>query len=137
MCVAIFSIWPSFLTLEPLLDAVTETGFPLVDAVMGMQVHMAPRAILININTVPSVPIIVDSSILAGCGYSVPWVKALLHPGSKSVSKDHPNFCTDVDDCSNVAVGSESEVLTFFASIVFVSSVFDTFLITSPVLAVR
>mgnify|MGYP000483180614 CR=1 FL=1 len=32
---------------------------------------------------------------------------------------------------------STSEVLTFFASVIFVSSVFDTFLITSPVLAVR
>jgi len=93
---------------QPLFDAFVETKFPLVDAVMGLQVHMAPRVILIN--TVPSAPIVVDSSILAGCGYSVPWVKSLLHPGSVNIAKDHPNYNTYVDDCANVATGSSSDV---------------------------
>ena len=39
---------------QPLFEAFVETGFPLVDAVMGLQVHMAPRVILIN--TMPSAP---------------------------------------------------------------------------------
>ena len=93
---------------QPLFEAFVETGFPLVDAVMGLQVHMAPRVILIN--TVPSAPIIVDSSILAGCGYSVPWVKALLHPGSQELAREHPMYRTYVDDVSNVSVGSAPDV---------------------------
>jgi hypothetical protein len=72
-------------------------------------VHMAPRVILIN--TVPSAPIVVDSSILAGCGYSVPWVKSLMHPGCSKISKEHPDFNTYVDDCANIATGSTSSVL--------------------------
>ena len=61
---------------RPLCEAFYETSFPLLDAIMGFQIHMAPRVILLN--TVPSLPIVVDASILAGCGFSVPWVKALV-----------------------------------------------------------
>ena len=62
------------------------------------------------INAVPSLPILIDASILAGCGYSVPWVKSLLHKGSVIVSSSHPMFKTYVDDCSNVAAGCGPEV---------------------------
>ena len=63
VCGSFFDMAKFFDTVQaqPLFGAFVETGFPLVDAVMGLQVHMAPRVILIN--TVPSAPIVVDSSI--------------------------------------------------------------------------
>ena len=70
---------------------------------MGYQVHMAPRVILIN--TIPSLPIYVSASILAGCGYSVPWVKALMHTGSSVIASKHSMYKAYVDDVSNVSAG--------------------------------
>ena len=90
------------------VDSFFETVFPLIDATMGFQVRMAPRVILIN--TVPSLPIVVDISIWAGCGFSVRWVKALMHNGSVSVSREHQTYKTHVDDVSNVSSGDGPEV---------------------------
>ena len=71
-----------FDTIHPsvLFDAVLSTNFPPIDAVMGLQMHMAPRAIMVA--TLASDMIRVDLSILAGCIYSIPFVKALMHEGS-------------------------------------------------------
>ena len=85
-----------------------ETKFPLIDGVMGIQMHLAPRTICVN--TIPSLPIRIDASILAGCIYSVPWVRSLLHPGSRIISADHLRYSTYVDDVSNVAAGSGADV---------------------------
>ena len=52
---------------EPLFEAIVETNFPIQDAMMGFQMHMAPRTIIVN--TLPSLPIRIDVSILAGCLY--------------------------------------------------------------------
>ena len=82
--------------------------FPIIDVIMGFQVHMAPRVILIN--CVPSLPIVVDASILVGCGYSVPWVKSLMHSGSLLISSQYPMFKTYVDDVSNVSTGYGPDV---------------------------
>ena len=93
---------------QPLEDSFVEIGFPNVDAVVGFQVHMAPRVILLD--TIPSLPIKVDASILAGCIYSVPWVKALFHPGSTCISAQHANYKTSVIDIANVACGYGPDV---------------------------
>ena len=75
---------------------------------MGFQMHMAPRVILVS--SIPSLPIRVDASILAGCIYSVPWVKGLLHSGTIIISEEHVNYKTYVDDVSNVASGYGPDV---------------------------
>ena len=85
----------------PLFDSFVETVFPMVDALMGARMQVAPRLILVN--SVPSLPITVEASILAGCGYSVPWVGSLMHPGSVVISRTHPMYKTYVDDVSNVS----------------------------------
>ena len=110
VCGSFFDLQKFFDTVEPrpLLDSFCETQFPLVDACMGFQMHMAPRVILLS--TIPSIPIVVDSSILAGCIYSVPWVKSLMHSGSSKISSSHPYFSTYVDDVSNIAFGDGAEV---------------------------
>ena len=95
---------------QPLFDAFLETNFPMIDAVMSFQIHMSPRVILLN--TVPSEPIVVDASILAGCGYSVPWVKCLMHPGSAIISSKHGMYKTYADDVSNVSAGYSPDVQT-------------------------
>ena len=64
---------------------------------MALQMHLAPRAVQVQGLTGEFIRI--DKSILAGCGYSVPFVKALLHEGSLKVaattaSDDYPH---DVD----------------------------------------
>ena len=93
---------------SPLFDSFVETMFPMVDALMGFQMHMAPRVIMMN--AVPSLPIIVEASILAGCGYSVPWVGSLMHPGSVVIAKKHKMYKTYVDDVSNAAAGYGPDV---------------------------
>ena len=106
-----FLIWPSFSILFNqllLFESFVETMFPMVDALMGFQMHMAPRVILIN--SVPSLPITVEASILAGCGYSVPWVGSLMHPGSVVIARTHPMYKTYVDDVNNVAAGYGPDV---------------------------
>ena len=61
----------------PLLDAIVQAKFPPVDTLMGLQMHWAPRVIQVQALTGPHIR--VDKSILAGCLYSVPFVKALMH----------------------------------------------------------
>ena len=59
--------------------------------------------------TLPQV-LSVISSILACCGYSVPWVKALLHPGSQELARSHCMYRTYVGDVSNVSSGCGPDV---------------------------
>ena len=80
----------------------------MIDAVMGFQMQMAPRVVVLS--TIPSLPIRVDVSILAGCVMSVPWVKSLLHPGSSIISNQHPMYKTYVDDVANISVGYAPKV---------------------------
>ena len=110
VCGTFFDMMKFFDTVQPrpLFQSFCDTGFPLADAVLGFQIHMAPRVIMIN--SVPSLPIKIDASILAGCGYSVPWVKSLLHNGSALISSSYPMFKTYVDDVSNVAAGYGPDV---------------------------
>ena len=70
--------------------------------------HVAPRVIVLN--TIPSLPIRMDASILAGCIYCVPWVKALMHPGSLTISIKHDKYKTYVDDVNNVEAGYGPDV---------------------------
>ena len=59
----------------------------------------------------------VDTSILAGCFYSVPWVKATLHKGctilqnESSRTQNHVIIKTYVDDITQAAKGTFSEVV--------------------------
>jgi hypothetical protein len=110
VCGSFFDLRKFFDTIQPvpLFEAFVDTSFPLIDALMGFQMHMAPRVILVN--TIPSIPIRIDASILAGCIYSVPWVKSLFHPGSKMIMYDHPRYKTYVDDVSNIAAGYGPDV---------------------------
>lgn len=110
VCGTFFDMEKFFDTIAPgpLLDSLRETSFPPIDALMGFQMHVAPRVILVS--TVPSEPIRIDASILAGCIYSVPWVKGLLHPGSSVIHAQHPEFATYVDDVSNVVSGYGPDV---------------------------
>ena len=81
-CGIFFDLEKFFDSVEPLplLEAIIETKFPCVDALMGFQMHVSLGVIVLN--AIPSLPIRIDASILAGCIFSVPWVKSLIHPGS-------------------------------------------------------
>jgi len=45
VCGTFFDLQKFFDTVEstPLYESVLETGFPMIDALMGYQTHMAPR----------------------------------------------------------------------------------------------
>ena len=112
MCVSFFDLQKFFDSVSPqaLFDSVCENNFPMLDALMGLQMHTAPRTIVLN--AIPSIPFQVHTSILAGCIYSVPWVKSLMHQGSARIANDHPMFKTYVDDTANVASGTFGQVQT-------------------------
>ena len=102
---------------EVLVDALNHTNFPPVDTIMGMQMHLAPR--VIQVQQLSSLPMRIDTSILAGCFYSVPWVKATLYKGctildqeSQDKNNEHPVIIkTYVDDITQAAKGTFSEVV--------------------------
>ena len=110
VCGSFFDLQKFFDSVSPqaLYDSICETKSPMINGLMGLQMHMAPRTIVLN--TIPSFPFQVHTSILAGCIYSVPMVKALMHQGSAQISSVHPMFKTYVDDTANVASGNFAEV---------------------------
>ena len=54
VCATLFDLHQFFETVEPIsmLEAIRQTEFPPIDAVMGLQVHYAPR--IIQVATISS-----------------------------------------------------------------------------------
>ena len=109
VCATLFDLHKFYDIVEaqPLYDSIIQTQFPPVDAIMGYQMHLAPR--VLQVATIASEMIRVDLT-LPGCIYDIPFVEALMHEGSSSVHAMHKNFKTFVDDVANVAVGEGPDV---------------------------
>jgi len=65
------SIYPALLVRRALA-----LGYPLVDLVLGLRVHLSPRCL--QVAGLCSLPVWVDRSILAGCSQSIPLTRAFL-----------------------------------------------------------
>ena len=115
-CATLFDLENFFDTIEPtpLLDSLVQTQFPMADATMAFQIHVSPRVILLS--TLASEMIRVDLSILAGCIFSIPFVKSLMHEGSLKVCQISKNHKTYVDDIANFASGDGPEVQAIIVS---------------------
>ena len=68
------------LRIEVLVDNASELGFPMIDLILGMQMHTAPRTLMI-LGAVSSV-IVPWKSILPGCGLAIDFARAYVKPGS-------------------------------------------------------
>ena len=103
-----------------------ENHFPPIDSAMGLQMHCAPR--VIQVQHAVSLSVVVDRSILAGCLYSVPWTKCLIHQGCKVVANRVPQakLSTYVDDCNQIARGTFAAVRN---ALVRAACVFDVFVV--------
>ena len=97
--------------IDVLCSALIDLKFPAVDAIMALQQHLAPR--VVQIQELVSKPIVIDKSILAGCGLSVPFVFAYLHEGNSELVNKHgsANHKTYVDDCIHTAAHAEQEIV--------------------------
>ena len=86
-------------------------GYPLLDLIMGLQMHMAPRLLIVS--GVASSLVLPLLSILAGCLHSVNFAKILMHtPISRAVKDGNgARTTTFVDDVAQVAIGSYKSVL--------------------------
>ena len=125
VCAALYDLHKFFDTIDPmaLVDALKNTQFPPIDAAMGYQMHVAPR--VLQVSCISSLPIRVDSSILAGCIYSVPWVKALFQEGSqkaietsRKVVPHVPHYySTYVDDVTSLSAGYGPDVQNMIVSV--------------------
>lgn len=119
-CTSLFDLDKFFDTIEPapLLESIVHTKFPPVGAAMAYQIHVAPRVILLS--SLSSEMIRIDLSILAGCIYSIPFVKCLMHEGSLEICKVSKNHKTYVDDIANFASGRASDVCQVILSVALV-----------------
>lgn len=97
--------------IDVLAAALKEMEFPMVDAVMALQQHLAPR--IVQLQGLNSSSIVVDKSILAGCGLSIPFVYAYLHKGSKHLQEEHASahHRTYVDDCVHIAFNADQDMV--------------------------
>ena len=101
--------------LQLVYDSARALGFPLIDLVLGLQMHLAPRRL--NYNGAVSAQIVTYQSIIAGCALAISFTKALLlEPLSQLVAA---NTSVDqtvyVDDFSQAAVGNLYDVVSNLA----------------------
>ena len=94
-----------------LVEAVAATNFPLADAALAMQQHLAPR--IIQVAGLCSALVCVNKSILAGCFYSIPLVELYLDQGNRDLEAMLPqaHHRTYVDDTSHLAFGERQYVI--------------------------
>lgn len=93
-------------------DGARALGFPLIDLVLGLQMHLAPRRL--HYSGAVSAQICSFQSILAGSALAISFTKALLlEPLSQLVAADSSVEQTVyVDDFSQTAVGNLYEVFS-------------------------
>jgi hypothetical protein len=97
-------------TLRPdiVMERAIAMGFPLRTLVLGMMVHQAARAL--RAGEAYSEPILPAQSILAGCGLSVSWTRAVLFSMLEVAHRRYPveHYFVDswVDDLSSVIQGT-------------------------------
>jgi hypothetical protein len=85
--------------------------FPLSDLLMSLQVHYLPRVIVYQ--RVVGPVLLPRRSILAGCAFSIPFVRALLRMAVVNVVRSVPLICTQtyVDDMAQVGAHANQHQL--------------------------
>jgi hypothetical protein len=97
------------LQVDIVLEKAASLGFPPLVLYLALMVHMAPR--ILRAGQEYSDPVYPASSILAGCGMSVAWTRAVLHQLLDEVHRRHRptelSMESWVDDLTSVIQGSE------------------------------
>lgn len=92
-----------------LIQKALEVNFPIIDLLMTMLQHTAPR--IIQRGGFCSRPIITNTSILAGCKHSVALTRVLFLSGMNSLCVQHPLAAPKlyVDDTAMLTAGNNEE----------------------------
>ena len=99
-------------TLRPdvVMRKAVELGFPLRTLVLGMMVHQAARTL--RAGEAYSNSALPAQSLLAGCGLSVAWTRAVLHGMLDALHRQYPAYQfrieSWVDDLASIAQGAAS-----------------------------
>jgi len=93
--------------LEMLMNKAIELQFPIIDLLLTMLHHMAPR--IIQCDGFCSRAIITNTYILAGCKHSVALTRALFLTGMQQICIENPIVATQlyVDDTAMLAAGEQ------------------------------
>ena len=102
-------------TLDPeiVVERAVDLGFPLRVLVLGMMVHQSARSL--KAGDAYSAAMLTENSILAGCGLSVAWTRAVLHAMLDEAHKQYlpRNFMMEswVDDLASVIQGTADQCI--------------------------
>ena len=113
------------ISIPILINKALDLGFPLLDMVLTLHQHLAPR--IIQCEGFCGMPILITKSILAGCKHSVALTRLLLLDGLSDLTIDHPLALPKVygDDTAQLSAGSAKETMKsmFLAVLDFVELV--------------
>ena len=109
----LWDVWKFFDTvpLDGLLEGADEAKYPVTELALGVQMHLAPRAL--QIAGACSTAVAVSRSLLPGCLQAMPFAKAFMLKDMEGVAERHPGveLAMYVDDAGQHATGSRFAVV--------------------------